>query len=69
MGKMKEKMQELEVKVDEVANLPAAEPTLKSGPAKDLDVKPATFSKFNVNEAKNADRIKMALAEMKKLKK
>jgi len=65
MGKMKEKMAELEVKVDGLENLPAAEPTMKSGPAKDLDVKPAAFAKFNVNEAKNADRIKMALAEMK----
>jgi hypothetical protein len=58
-------MAELEVKVDGLENLPAAEPTMKSGPAKDLDVKPAAFAKFNVNEAKNADRIKMALAEMK----
>ena len=69
MGKMKEKMAELEAKVNKYEAMPAAEPTLKSGPAKELDVKPAAFAKFNVDEARNADRIRMALAEMKKLKK
>lgn len=65
MGKMKEKMAELEEKVAKYEAMPAAEPTLKSGPAKELDVKPAAFKAFNVEEARNADRIKMALAEMK----
>lgn len=68
MGYIKEKMQELVVRVDELENLPAAEATMKTGPAKELDVKPAAFAKFNMSEARNADRIKMALAEMKNKK-
>lgn len=67
MGYIKEKMEELVVRVDELENLPAAEATMKT-PAKELDVKPAAFAKFNMSEARNADRIKMALAEMKNKK-
>lgn len=65
MGKMKEKMASLEEKVAKYEAMPAAEPTMKAGPAKELDIKPAAFKAFNVEEARNADRIKMALAEMK----
>lgn len=65
MGKMKEKMVELEEKVAKYEAMPAADPISKSGPAKRLDVKPAAFKAFNTSEAKNADRINLALAEMK----
>jgi len=65
MGKMKEKMAELEDKVRKYEEMPAADPVMKQGPAKNLDVKPAAFKAFNVSEAKNADRINLALAEMK----
>jgi len=65
MGKMKEKMVELEDKVRKYEEMPAADPVMKQGPAKELPVKPATFKAFNVSEAKNADRINLALAEMK----
>lgn len=67
MGYIKEKMQELVVRVDELENLPAAEATMKT-PAKEFNANSAQFAKFNVNEARNADRIKMALAEMKNKK-
>ena len=41
MGYIKEKMEELVVRVDELENLPAAEPTMKAGPAKELETSPA----------------------------
>ena len=42
MGYIKEKMEELVVRVDELENLPAAEPTMKAGPAKELETPPGS---------------------------
>ena len=61
MGKMKEKMAELEAKVKEIESLPAAEATV----VRPTEASKAKFAAFDVDSAKNADRIKMALAEMK----
>ena len=64
MGKMKEKMAELEEKVKVVIDAPAAEATMMSS-------KPASkakFSTFNVESARNADRIKAAMAQLKNKK-
>jgi|VirMetMinimDraft_7_1064189.scaffolds.fasta_scaffold66140_2 hypothetical protein len=66
MGKMKEKMAELEDKVAGLENMPAAEPTLAST-GKKMEAS-SKFSKFNVDEARNADRIKMALDSIKNKK-
>ena len=64
MGKMKEKMAELEDKVAKVYDAPAAESTkMTSTPAPK-----AKFSTFNVETAKNADRIKAAMAQLKSKK-
>jgi hypothetical protein len=64
MGKMKEKMAELEDKVAKVYDAPAAESTkMTSAPAPK-----AKFSTFNVETAKNADRIKAAMAQLKSKK-
>lgn len=64
MGKMKEKMAELEEKVAKVYDAPAAESTkMTSAPAPK-----AKFSTFNVETAKNADRIKAAMAQLKSKK-
>lgn len=65
MGKMKEKMAELEAKVKEIEALPAAEATIVRP---EMSASKAKFSTFDVDSAKNADRIKMALAEMKNKK-
>ena len=62
MGKIKEKMAELEAKVKEIEALPAAEATVVRP---EMSASKAKFSTFDVDSAKNADRIKMALAEMK----
>jgi len=67
MGKMKEKMAELEAKVKEIEALPAAEATIVS--STDGYKKSAKFSAFNVETAANADRIKMELAAIKNRKK
>jgi len=64
MGKMKEKMAELEDKVAKVYDAPAAESTkMTSTPAPK-----AKFSTFNVETARNADRIKAAMAQLKSKK-
>lgn len=65
MGKMKEKMAELEAKVKEIEALPAAEATIVRP---EMSASKAKFSTFDVDSAKNADRIKMALAEIKRKK-
>lgn len=65
MGKMKEKMAELEEKVASIADAPAAESTkMASTPAPK-----AKFAAFNVEEAANASRIKLALDLIKNKKK
>ena len=65
MGKMKEKMAELEEKVAKVYDAPAAESTkMTNTPAPK-----AKFAAFNVEEAANASRIKLALTQIKNKKK
>jgi len=65
MGKMKSKMAELEEKVASVLDAPAAESTkMSSKPAPK-----AKFSTFNLDTAKNADKIKAAMAQLKNRKK
>jgi len=66
MGKMKEKMAELEAKVDAIEALPAAESTIVKSEMS--SVKPK-FDTFSVDSAANAERIKLALAEMANFKK
>ena len=61
MGKMKTKMAELEEKIVSVIDAPAAEATkMTSTPAPK-----AKFSTFNVESAKNADRIKAMTAQIR----
>ena len=66
MGKMKEKMAELEAKVKEMELLPAAEATIVT--PSETGYNKAKFASFDVSKAKNADRIEMALAEIKRKK-
>lgn len=64
MGKIKEKMAELEERVAGIADAPAAESTkMASTPAPK-----AKFAAFNVEEAANASRIKLALDLIKNKK-
>ena len=65
MGKMKEKMAELEEKVAGIADAPAAEATKMT----DSPAPKAKFAAFNVEEAANASRIKLALDLIKNKKK
>ena len=65
MGKMKEKMAELEEKVKVVIDAPAAEATMMSS----KPAPKAKFSTFNVESARNADKIKAAMAQLKNRKK
>ena len=65
MGKMKEKMAELEEKVAKVYDAPAAEATKMT----DSKAPKAKFAAFNVEEAANASRIKLALEQIKNKKK
>jgi len=67
MGKMKEKMAELEVKVKEMESLPAAEATIVK--PSETGYNKAKFSTFDVNSAKNAKYIEMEIAAMKNRKK
>jgi len=67
MGKMKEKMEALEVKVAAIEALPAAEATIV-GP-KETGYGKAKFSTFDVSAAKNAERIQMEIAAIKSKKK
>lgn len=66
MAKMKEKMAELESKVSKMEEMPAAEPTMTSTGTK-VEAS-SKFSKFNIEEARNADRIKLALKSIKNKK-
>jgi len=64
MGRMKEKMAELEEKVATIYDAPAAESTkMATAPAPK-----AKFNRFNVEEAANASRIKLALDLIKNKK-
>ena len=65
MGKMKEKMAELEEKIKVVVDAPAAEATMMSS----KPAPKARFSTFNVETARNADKIKAAMAQLKNRKK
>ena len=65
MGKMKTKMAELEEKVKVMVDAPAAEATMMSS----KPAPKARFSTFNVESARNADRIKAAMAQLKNIKK
>ena len=70
MGKMKEKMAELEDKVMKYEAEPAADPIMKQGPAKKIPMSSnkKKFSQFNLETAANADRIKLALTQIKNKK-
>lgn len=61
MGKMKTKMAELEEKIVSVIDAPAAEATMMSS----KPAPKAKFSTFNVESAKNADKIKAMTAQLK----
>ena len=65
MKKMEEKMATMESKIQMMEDAPAAEPTLTSTGKK---VEASKFSKFDVEGARNADRIKMALKQIKNKK-
>jgi len=64
MGKMKTKMAELEEKIVAVVDAPAAEATMMSS----KPAPKAKFSTFNVESARNADKIKATMAQLKKFK-
>jgi len=67
MGKMKEKMAELEVKVKEMESLPAAEATIVK--PSETGYNKSKFSTFDSSKAKNASRIEMEIAAIKNRKK
>jgi uncharacterized coiled-coil protein SlyX len=67
MAKVKEEMAALKDKVEKMEALPAAEPT-KTSTGKKMGAAKRGFKAFNVEESLNADRIKMALAEIKNKK-
>ena len=58
-------MAELEEKITVVVDAPAAEATMMSS----KPAPKAKFSAFNVESARNADRIKAAMVQLKNLKK
>jgi len=68
MGKMKEKMAELEEKVVKVMDVPAAESAMKATPKRSTyssESQKGRVQQFNVETAANADRIKLALSKIK----
>jgi len=67
MAKVVEKMKALEEKVSKMEALPAAEPT-KTSTGKKMASTTRGFKAFNVEESLNADRIKMALEQIKNKK-
>jgi len=67
MKKLRDEMKAMEDKMTAMSASPAAEPTLTSTGKKTPTTKRG-FSAFNVEESLNADRIKMALAELKNKK-
>ena len=68
MAKVKEEMKALEEKVSKMEAMPAAEPT-KTSTGKKMEATGRGFKAFNVEESLNADRIKMALNQIKSKKK
>ena len=66
MAKMEEKMAALEDKVSKMEAMPAAEPTITST-GKKMEAKRG-FSAFDINNSRNADRIKMAIEQIKNRK-
>ncbi len=68
MGKLRDEMKAMEEKVSKMEAAPAAEPT-RTSTGKKMGAAPKRgFKAFNVEESLNADRIKMALAELKNKK-
>jgi len=67
MAKVVEKMKALEDKVSKMEALPAAEPT-KTSTGKKMASTTRGFKAFNVEDSLNADRIKMALEQIKNKK-
>ena len=68
MKKLRDEMKAMEDKMTAMSASPAAEPTLTSTGKKTPTTKRG-FKAFNVEESLNADRIKMALDELKNKKK
>jgi len=64
MAKVKEEMKALADKVSKMEAMPAAEPT-KTSTGKKMGATSRGFKAFNVDESLNADRIKMALEQIK----
>jgi len=64
MAKVKEEMKALADKVSKMEAMPAAEPT-KTSTGKKMGATSRGFKAFNVEESLNADRIKMALEQIK----
>jgi len=67
MGKLRDEMKALESKMTAMSEAPAAEPTLTST-GKKMGSAKRGFKAFNVEESLNADRIKMALEQIKNKK-
>lgn len=67
MKKLRDEMKAMEDKMTAMSATPAAEPTLASTGKKVATTKRG-FKAFNVEESLNADRIKMALADLKNKK-
>ena len=68
MGKMKEKMAELEEKVVKVMDVPATESAMKATPKRSTyssESQKGRVQHFNLETAANADRIKLALSKIK----
>ena len=64
MAKVKEEMEAIKDKVSKMEAMPAAEPT-KTSTGKKMGATSRGFKAFNVDESLNADRIKMALEQIK----
>lgn len=67
MGKLRDEMKAIEDKVSKMEAAPAAEPT-RTSTGKKMGATGRGFKAFNVEESLNADRIKMALNELKNKK-
>lgn len=70
MAKLEDKMAALEDKVEKMEEAPAAEPTITStGKKMGAEATKRGFAAFDPSKAKNADRIKMAIEQLKNRKK
>jgi uncharacterized protein YxjI len=67
MKKLRDEMKAMEDKVSKMEAMPAAEPT-KTSTGKKMNATTRGFKAFNVEESLNADRIKMALNQIKNKK-